>query len=129
MTPAQFRAASHGGTQTGSPGYDIMSSEYSIGRYKFKIVFDYKPPSSNPGDSDPSHLGLDAVLPNLDASSGTCTDLAAYLITMYGKPGRTFEVLKGLLWSRNELGDVEYSTSAQPGHCNVMYMPLGGRDH
>lgn len=129
MSAEQLRTASHGSVPSGNPGTDQMSREYSMTKFKFKVVFDYAPPRDDPGNTDPHALKLDAVLLNLNLRSGTCTELTTYLKTIYGKPDQTFASgPAGLLWHEKELGDdIEYSTWNEHKGCTVMYMPLGAK--
>ena len=129
MTPAQLRAASHGTVPVNNAGYDTMKGEYSMGKFKFDVQFDYIPPADDPGNQDPKFLKLNAVLLDMNANSGSCTDLTAYLTTAYGKPDRTFSAgPAGYLWSNKKIGDVQYSTWDKNKTCSVMYMPQGGHD-
>ena len=131
MSPEQLRAASRGAVSAGSPGYDRLSREYSMAKFKFNVVFDYVPPQDDPGSTNPDALKLNAVLLNLDFKSGTCAELTAYLESTYGKPDRTFaNGPGGFLWHNKELGDdIEYSTWNEHKSCTVMYMPLGAGHH
>jgi hypothetical protein len=129
MTPAQLRAASHGAVPKSNAGYDAMAGKYSMGKFKFDVVLDYSPRAGDPGNYDPRNLIFNAALLNLDASSGSCTDLTAYLETAYGKPDRTFSAgPAGYLWTNKKIGDVQYSTWDGNKTCSVMYMPFGGHD-
>src|SRR5690348_3143569 len=60
MSPEQLRAASHGAVSAGSPGYDRMSREYSLAKFKFNVVFDYVSPRDDLGTTNPDALKLDA---------------------------------------------------------------------
>ena len=129
MTPNQVGAASHGAAPAGKDSrYDTLAREYSMGKFKFNVVFDYKPSPDDPGNTDPRKLFLDAVLLNLDLSSGTCAELADYLRKIYGAPDRTFSAgPAGFLWNRKDIGDdVNYYTWNEHRGCTVMYMTLGG---
>jgi hypothetical protein len=130
MSPEQLRAAARGAVSAGNAGSDQMSREYSMAKFKFKVVFDYAPPRDDPGNTDLQALQLDAVLLNLNLRSGTCTELTNYLKTIYGKPDQTFASgPAGLLWHEKELGDdIEYSTWNEHKGCTVMYMPLDAKN-
>ena len=128
MTPAELRAASNGAVPANTdPGYDRMKGEYAMGKFKFDVVFDYHPPANDPGNTDPSTLGLDAVMLDLNLKSGSCAKLEAYLKTLYGPPDRTADKgPAGDTWSRKDIGDdVSYSTFDPKKACSVMYMALG----
>ncbi len=130
MTPDQLRAASHGDAPKVSTGSDVMARAYSMGKFKFSVVIDYKPRSDDPGNNDPKNLVLDAVLLNLDLTSGKCAELKTYLKNVYGNPDRTFASgPAGFLWNDKKLGDdINYYSFDERNGCTVMYMPLGSHD-
>ena len=130
MSPEQLRAASHGSVPAGNPGSDLMSRKYSMGKFKFKVVFDYEPPRDDPGNSDLKALKLDAVLLNLDLGSGTCAELTTYLKRIYGKPDQTSASgPAGYFWHNIKLGDdIQYSTWNEYKGCSVMYTPLSAHN-
>jgi hypothetical protein len=108
MTPDQLRAASHGEVPASGqdPGHDMMTTEYSMGKFKFNVVFDYAPRSDDPGNNDPSNLVLSAVLLNLDLSSGNCVDLSvkieAQRVWSDGVDGPCFRRLSAIGWPSQE---------------------------
>jgi len=101
MNPDELRAASHGAVSAGNAGYDLLRREYSMAKFKFNVVFDYVPPHDDPGNTNPDALKLDAVLLSLSLKSGTCSELATYLKSIYGKPDRMFaRGPAGFLWHK-----------------------------
>ena len=123
MTSAQVRAASHGAVHQGSAdgAYDVMPREYIMGQFRFNVTFDYRSRSN----FEPQDLVLEAVSLDLDAKSGTCAQLDAYLRSIYGKPARTSASgPAGDDWSTKQLGDVSYSTW-DGKKCTLLYMAYG----
>jgi hypothetical protein len=126
MTPAQVRAASHGVVIGTEAGIDSLTGEYAMGPFKFNVDIDYQPRPDDPGNSAAGNLILGGVVLSLDARTGSCPALAAYLKTIFGKPDRT--TTQGPLnldWRRKAIGDDITYFSWPDKSCGVRYGPYG----
>jgi hypothetical protein len=126
MTPAQVRAASHGVVIGTVAGVDSLTGDYAMGPFKFNVDIDYQPRPDDPGNSAADNLILGGVVLSLEARSGSCPALAAYLKTIYGKPDRT--TTQGPLnldWRKKAIGDDITYFSWPDKSCGVRYGPYG----
>lgn len=126
MSPAQVRAASRGAVIAAEGGVDSLTGEYAMGSFRFNVDIDYQPKPDDPGNTAEDNLILDGVVLSLDAKSGSCTALVAYLKTTLGKPDRT--TTQGPLnldWNKKAIGDHITYFSWPDKSCGVEYGPYG----